>query len=184
MNFNLSSFLLTSNSFPCIKRWKSVNRFCICTLINIFICVTFILFLELKSYVEDCLSQCSSLVTLEVKVLFIYFNFWCNFLSWFRFFLFFFILMDFIIYFVLRDFVPVPSERNVFVAPQLGFYSAKIIVSSKEFYRKRAPSFSETFCFLFCSVLSVLFRVVCYYVTCYFRRAVFNLLSRLSEWLF
>ena len=41
-----------------------------------------------------------------------------------------FVVMYFILYFVLRDFVPVPSEQNVFSAPQLGFSLAKFIVSS------------------------------------------------------
>ena len=41
-----------------------------------------------------------------------------------------FVVMYFILYFVLRDFVPVPSEQNVFAAPQLGFSLAKFIVSS------------------------------------------------------
>ena len=33
----------------------------------------------------------------------------------------FFVVMDFILYFVLRDFAPVPSEQNVFVEPQLDY---------------------------------------------------------------
>ena len=75
VNFSLSSFLLTNNSFSCIKRIKSVHCCCICTLLSIFIYITFSLFF-------DWLFHCFSLVTLEVKVLFIYFNFWCNFLTW------------------------------------------------------------------------------------------------------
>ena len=39
----------------------------------------------------------------------------------------FFVVMDFIFYFVLRDFVPVPNEQNLFVAAQLGFSLAKFL---------------------------------------------------------
>ena len=49
VNFRLSRFLLIKNYYSEIKRSKSVSDFCLCTLFLIFIYVTFILFLELKS---------------------------------------------------------------------------------------------------------------------------------------
>ena len=72
--FQPLKFSLTSNSFVCIKKSESVSKFCICTLFSIFIYVTFVSLLKLKSH-------CFSLVTLEIKVLFIHFNFRYNFLS-------------------------------------------------------------------------------------------------------
>ena len=113
VNSNLSNCLLTTNSFSCIKRLKSINRFYICTLFGIFIYVTFILFLELKSLVQHSQSYCFCLVSLEVKVLF-YYLFISNFdeVSYLNRVLIYFVDMDFFIYFILRDFVGVPNEWN------------------------------------------------------------------------
>ena len=59
--------------------------------------------------------------------------------------------MDFILYFVLRDFLPVPSEQNVFVAPQRGFSSAKIIVSNLTGSGpRRVLRHFAAFCFVLC----------------------------------
>ena len=72
---------------------------------------------------------------------------------------------------ILRDFSPVPSEQNVFVATHLGFLF-KIIGSSSELFWKWTPSCYKTFYLLFCSVMSVLFRVVLYYIIQYLRKGV------------
>ena len=72
---------------------------------------------------------------------------------------------------ILRDFSPVPSEQNVFVAIHLGFLF-KIIGSSSELFWKWTPSCYKTFCLLFYSVMSVLFRVVLYYIIQYLRKGV------------
>ena len=77
--------------------------------------------------------------------------------------------MGFTFYFVLRDFLPIPREQNVFVALHLGFSVAKFIGDSQELYQKWTPSCSKTFCSLFCSMLSLSFCGVLYYIIYYFR---------------
>ena len=85
--------------------------------------------------------------------------------------------MDVILYFVLREFVLIPSKRNVFVSLQLDFSSAKFIGSSHVVLSHFVLRCSEL-CILICSALPVSLRAVQYYITYYFRRGIFNLFSR------
>ena len=63
--------------------------------------------------------------------------------------------MDFILYFILRDFVPVQSKQNVFVAPELGFSSVEFIGTSLELYRRGPDCVVRhfDFCFVLCCLI-------------------------------
>ena len=77
----------------------------------------------------------------------------------------FFLLIGFIFCFILRDFVPIPSENNVFVALQLGFSLVKFIGNGQNFTGsgpRRALRHS-----VLCSVLCRLFRSVVSFITKY-----------------
>ena len=68
----------------------------------------------------------------------------------------FFTVRDFILNF--RYFMVTPSVQNAFVAPQLGFSSAKFIKGS---FGHSGNEYSKTFCTVYCSVLFVLFSLLC-----------------------
>ena len=110
---------------------------------------------------------------------FIYFIFSSLFISYFYWVLLLFVAMDLILYFILRDFVPLPSKQNIFLAPYLDFSLAKIIGDSSEFFWKRIPSCFKTFYFLFCFVWSVSFYVLLYYVINYLEEGFLFYLLRI-----
>ena len=63
--------------------------------------------------------------------------------------------MDLILSFFLRDFVPLPSKQNIFLAPHLDFSLAKLLAIAQNFSGGDSIVFEDI-------LLSVLFCVICF----------------------
>lgn len=63
--------------------------------------------------------------------------------------------MDLILSFFLRDFVPLPSKQNIFLAPHLDFSLAKLLAIAQNFSGADSIVFEDI-------LLSVLFCVICF----------------------
>ena len=122
---------------------------------NIYLLDFYFVFSKLKSSVGDWQSRCFYLFTLEVKI-FLMCLFRVYVILYPNWVLLFFLVIDFIIYFTLKNFVSVPSEQNVFVVPHLGFLWASSLAVAKE---PSGPSRVLRH-FAFCSFLCRLFRSV------------------------
>ena len=99
-------------------------------LFSILIYVTFILFLELESNVK--IHNLIVFLYFPLKFRFYLFALNFNVISYLNWILLFFHVVDFVLCFILKNFMVIPSEQNVFELPQLGFSLAKFIGGSFE----------------------------------------------------
>ena len=152
MVFEFHPFKFSFNQqFFFIRQKFKVSKWLLClclVLFSIFIFVTFVLFLELKSWSLDSQSHCFLYFLEKWNCYLFILNF--NVISCLYWVLILFDVKEFFIWFILRNSMEVPSEQNVFVAPQLGFSLVKIIGGSLELCLQQTPPCSKTFCFRFC----------------------------------
>lgn len=90
---------------------------------------TFILLYELGIRWKS-LPDCFCRIPIKIMILFIYLEFWYSFISQSSFTI--FAVIDFILYFYSWNFMAVPSEQNISVAPQQDFYLVKLIFGNLE----------------------------------------------------